>query len=46
MKNGGSFAHYRVKLPFNLNIDEEVEVSVQIVYLNRYVNLPQSISLN
>lgn len=46
MKNGGSFAQYRVKLPFNLNIDEEVEVTAQIVYLNRYVNLPQSISLN
>lgn len=35
-----------MKLPFNLNIDEELEVSVQVVYLNRYVNLPQSISLN
>ena len=33
-------------MPFNLNIDEEVELIAQIVYLDRYVNLPQSISLS
>jgi hypothetical protein len=35
-----------VKLPFNLNIDEEVEIIVQVVFLDRYVNLPQSITLS
>jgi hypothetical protein len=35
-----------VKLPYNLNIDEEVELIVQLVFLDRYVNLPQSISLS
>lgn len=44
--NGGSYANYRVKLPFNLNIDEEMEIVAQLVYLDRYVNLPQTITLS
>lgn len=35
-----------MKLPYNLNIDEEVEIIAQVVFLDRYVNLPQSITLS
>lgn len=45
MQNGQSYGHYKVKLPYNLNIDEEVDVAVQFIYLDRYVNLPKSIAL-
>ena len=41
-----SYANYRIKLASNHHIGDEGEVYIVVYYLNRYVNLPQSITMN
>ncbi len=45
-QDGASFASYSVRLPSNYQIGDEGELTAHLIYINRYVNLPASITLS